>query len=80
MEQLRRAVANGQAAETARLAHKLKGSSLQLAGAELGQVAGELEDAAQTGDVSRFPELLGRVEQLVEEFSRAVATARESPA
>ena len=73
--QLEDAVARRDAAAVAKAAHKLKGSSLQLAGARVGAAAGRLENAARDGDLSAAPALMDEIRVATSEFLATVERA-----
>jgi two-component system, sensor histidine kinase and response regulator len=71
---LREAVEKDDAPSVERIAHTLKGSSGNMGATPMAQICAELEDVGASGDLSRAPELLERLE---EEFWR-VRLALES--
>jgi signal transduction histidine kinase/CheY-like chemotaxis protein len=71
---LREAVEKDDAPSVERIAHTLKGSSGNMGATRMAQICAELEDVGASGDLSRAPELLERLE---EEFWR-VRLALES--
>ena len=80
VEALRGAVARGDAPETGRLAHKLKGSSLQLAGTAVGASAGRLEEEAKAGNLANATALLAAIDTGLVELLAAVNAAAGSVA
>jgi HPt (histidine-containing phosphotransfer) domain-containing protein len=71
LAELESAVARGEAAELARAAHKLKGSSATLGAARVSQLAGELESRARGGEA-------GDAEQLVRRLAGAIEESRDA--
>ena len=67
LEDLRQAVAEGDAGAVERVAHTLKGSSGNIGAARMAAICAELQGVGSSGDLARAGELLGRLE---EEFGR----------
>jgi HPt (histidine-containing phosphotransfer) domain-containing protein len=65
---LREAVEGDDARSVERVAHTLKGSSASMGAARMAEICSELQEAGASGDLSRAPALLERLE---EEFGRA---------
>jgi HPt (histidine-containing phosphotransfer) domain-containing protein len=79
-EQLKRYVAAGDAKETARLAHTLKGTAAYIAGAKLGGIARQIEEMALLADLRRADACLA---ELCDELTRCldfIPTALETVA
>jgi two-component system sensor histidine kinase/response regulator len=75
VNELRSAVERGDAAGVQRLAHKLKGSSLQLAGDRVGAAAATLEERAKAGEMESAPALMTQIDSALADFLRTIDRA-----
>ncbi|MDQ3942733.1 MAG: response regulator, partial [Actinomycetota bacterium] len=71
---LRDAIEEEDADSVERISHTLKGSSGSMGAKTMAEICAELQDVGASGDLSRVPELFGRLE---EEFGRVRAALEE---
>jgi PAS domain S-box-containing protein len=75
LRHLRKQIEAGDAAESRRWAHGLKGAAATVSAPALRDIAMKVEDAAQAGDLGRGGELLPSLEEKFEQFRMAVQEA-----
>ena len=80
LEELTEAVERSDAVAVSKVAHRLKGSSLQLAGTRVGAVAGHLEDQARAGNLAQANALLQDLQAAMNDFAVAVRAAADGRA
>ena len=72
LEKLRRAVADADPEAVTRTAHSLKGTSSYFGAANLQQIARQLEEMGNSGDVARTPDVLTLLEAEITELQKAL--------
>jgi HPt (histidine-containing phosphotransfer) domain-containing protein len=69
---LRKALEEGDAQSVERVAHTLKGNSVNMGAVRMAALCAELEDVGASGDLSRGPELLERLKAEYERVHSAL--------
>jgi HPt (histidine-containing phosphotransfer) domain-containing protein len=78
--QIRAAADKGEAAEVARLAHRLKGSVAYLGAAPATETCAQLEELGRAGPSAEMDALVGELGPRIERLQAALAPHRKPPA